>query len=366
MLTYLAPRGEEFTLANYLADRGGALNESVRLLSYEELESRRHLESGAWIFSGLDRLTPAQRELAELAWNTLRSSGMPVRLLNRPTTTLLRGPLLGMLHESGINAFRAVEPGNRFIDLHFPVFVREKDAHTGSLTPLLHDRGALEAALGRLLLRGYPAKSLLVVEFLDTADATGIYRKYASYYVAGTVIPKAIRFGTDWMLKMRSSFWDPEKVREQEEWSRENRHADQIAAVFRMANIDYGRMDYAVVDGKIQVWEINLNPTLARGRSTNKPPAAQAMRDDRAPASRRFDQRFAAAAARIQPPESAHGSALFTPPTTLLDRVAEERWERERTRRRLGRRQVLYNALRRFTPMPVVQGISRQATRLAL
>ena len=44
----------------------------------------------------------------------------------------------------------------------------------------------------------------------------------------------------------------------------ENPHNDQLQEVFELANIQYGRIDYAVVDGRLQVWEINTNPmTLA-------------------------------------------------------------------------------------------------------
>ena len=32
--------------------------------------------------------------------------------------------------------------------------------------------------------------------------------------------------------------------------------------IYQLANLDYGRIDYAVVNGKIQTWEINDNPQL--------------------------------------------------------------------------------------------------------
>ena len=214
---------------------------------------------------------------------------------------MLRAPLLKTLYERGINRFKAVPPRTRFGELTFPVFVREADAHTGNLTPLLDDRSALDRALTRLRLLGYALDDLLVVEFVDTSDDGGIFRKYSSYFVDGIVIPKALRFSTEWMLKARYSFWDQEKVREQEEWAARNGWAGEIASIFRAARIDYGRMDYGVVDGHLQVWEINMNPTVSRGTGTNKPEAMKAMKKERAKVSEAFHDAFRDATLSLDP-----------------------------------------------------------------
>src|SRR5581483_1050447 len=43
----------------------------------------------------------------------------------------------------------------------------------------------------------------------------------------------------------------------------DNPHEQWARAVFEKANIDYGRLDYGLRDGRPQVWEINVTPTLA-------------------------------------------------------------------------------------------------------
>lgn len=350
MITYVAPKGEEFTVGYYLDDRGGPLVGRIRLVHYEDLEACTRLDAGAWIFGGVDRITPAQRDLADMAWRTLDASGMPVRLLNRPNGVLLRAPLLDRLHEAGVNSFRAIPPSERFSDVAFPVFVREKNAHTGNLTPILRNRAALEWALARLRIRGYHQRDLLVVEFLDTSDEEGLFRKYSSYYIDGTVIPKALRFSTEWMLKARHSFWDAAKVQEQEQWAEQNSWADEIRTVFRMAQIDYGRMDYAVLDGRIQVWEINTNPTIARGTGRNKPEAMKAMKSERAKVSRGFDEAFRAAMLELEPRAWGDLSTPFFPPPALLDRIRDERDAVERDRRKRERRAALLQRFRRLRP----------------
>ena len=366
MIMYVAPRGEEFTLGYYLEDRGGPLRDRVRFVYYEDLESCTSLEAGAWIFSGLDRVSPAQRELADVVWRRLDSSGLPVRLLNRPNRVLLRAPLLTALHEAGINDFRALSPRERFGPLRFPVFLREKDAHTGNLSPLLNDRTSLEGALTRLRLLGYELDELLVVEFLDTSDADGIYRKYSSYMVDGVVIPKALRFGTEWMLKARSSFWDDAKVREQETWAENNGWADELASVFRLAHIDYGRVDYSVVDGRVQVWEINMNPTVTRGTGTNKPEAMKAMKAERAKVSQAFHSAFRELLLDLEPDTWGDLSVPFVAPADVLDRIERERQVRARAHEKKEARRELATRLGRLRPsLPGFQKARRDMVRQA-
>jgi hypothetical protein len=42
----------------------------------------------------------------------------------------------------------------------------------------------------------------------------------------------------------------------------ENPHARNVAEIFRIARNDYGRIDYTFVNGRLQTYEINLNPTV--------------------------------------------------------------------------------------------------------
>ena len=44
-----------------------------------------------------------------------------------------------------------------------------------------------------------------------------------------------------------------------------NPHREQLARIFSVARAEYGRIDYAVRDGRVQTWEINLHPTIGRG-----------------------------------------------------------------------------------------------------
>jgi hypothetical protein len=53
-------------------------------------------------------------------------------------------------------------------------------------------------------------------------------------------------------------------------------HREKIAEVFRIAGIDYRRIDHGVKDGRIQVWEINTNPmVMPRREKIHSLPAAR-------------------------------------------------------------------------------------------
>ena len=50
-----------------------------------------------------------------------------------------------------------------------------------------------------------------------------------------------------------------------------NPHRELLEHIFRDAGIDYGRIDYGLLDGRIQVWEINTNPWIASDSDVGLP-----------------------------------------------------------------------------------------------
>ena len=139
----------------------------------------------------------------------------------------------------------------------------------------------MEAAIGRVLLQGESAEELVIIEFCDTADANGFYRKYAAFVVDGRVMPRTLSYSREWMLKFQGSEFSRAMVEEELEYVRANPHAEPLREIFSLAGVDYGRIDYAMKDGRVQTWEINLNPTVGRGSrppSGNIRPELDAMR----------------------------------------------------------------------------------------
>jgi hypothetical protein len=162
------------------------------------------------------------------------------------------------------------------------VFVRDSHTHDGALSPLLHSEAEVEGAIGRALVQGRSAKRLMVVEFCDTADANGYYRKYSAFVVGRHIMPRYLSLSREWMLKFGGSEFTARMAEEELEYVLTNPHEAELRSVFEIAGVDYGRIDYAMKDGAMQVWEINLNPTIGRGlrgSSGRVPPDVAAIRD---------------------------------------------------------------------------------------
>jgi hypothetical protein len=132
---------------------------------------------------------------------------------------------------------------------------------------LLRTRRDLEEALEVFDRSGEVRDGLMIVEFCDTADARGIYRKYGAFVVGDRVFPKSLQFSRHWVQK-RPDLKDEELLREERAYVEENPHEEALRGIFKLARIEYGRMDYAILDGKIQVWEINTNPTVTSPAAT--------------------------------------------------------------------------------------------------
>jgi hypothetical protein len=83
------------------------------------------------------------------------------------------------------------------------------------------------------------------------------------------------------MLKFGGSEFSRSMVEEELDYLVSNPHEAALREIFALAGVGYGRIDYSMKDGRLVTWEINLNPTIGRGRrpSTGKvPPELEATR----------------------------------------------------------------------------------------
>jgi hypothetical protein len=168
---------------------------------------------------------------------------------------------LRALREAGINDFNAYRLDEVNHEVRYPVFVRYTDQHIGPSTGLLHSERELDDALGKLLVEGHPPERLIVVEFQDTSDGTGRFRKFGAFRLGEHVYAGHMMAANEWSVKREIN--DAELVGQGDlEFVRNNPYADQIMQAFQIAGITWGRIDFGVLDGRIQVWEINDNPKL--------------------------------------------------------------------------------------------------------
>ena len=247
-------------MRDYLANEGVGIAHRFELVSFKELFSWNTLPRGLYVFAGIDQLEKTQRELAERVWQLLYAAGIPT--LNHPTKSLLRYPLLKALNEAGLNRFKARKATEPLEDLQYPVFVRDCNMHTGSLTRLLHSPDEVEVALRSLSWAGMGRNYLLVVEFLDTSDQSAHFRRYAACRVGKTIIAKSIKSSKHWVAKHSTKNAIQHPAEEEHAFVNENPHLSWLTRVFDLANIQYGRIDYSLLEAQPQIWEINTCPTL--------------------------------------------------------------------------------------------------------
>jgi hypothetical protein len=264
LIYYLTLAGR-WMFSEYLEHWGRSLaGTEIQILRYEDLLAQQRYEAGTYVFSTRDEVDPAMGRFIDALADELRT-WPGAAIFNDPARALRRFDLHGELWRRGLSGFRSMRATDDLSTIRFPVFIRSERAHDGALSPLLHSHGEIETWVGRVLALGRLLPDLMVVEFCETADAAGWYRKYAAFRVGDRIVPRGMNYGRGWVLKFAGNDFSMAMAEEELAYVRSNPHEQQLTEIFAAANIDYGRIDYALKDGRVQPWEINLNPTIGRG-----------------------------------------------------------------------------------------------------
>lgn len=346
MIYFLVTTRNSFPIRNFLRSRGKMFAGRIRIVPWEKIGVLRAIPAGTFIFSDLDFLNEAQREIAQQIYNRLHERYPHLTLLNNPEKVLLRCNLLKKMFDSGINTYNVARADERYDHLRLPVFIREADRHTGPLTPLLHNTGAVKHELRKLYLLGYRVHELLIVEYLDVADEDGIYAKYSAFVLGDRVMPRYLNYSRVWRVKSMVSPQDDlmkSRRAEVEAYMHTNPHEAWLKRIFTEAGITYGRADYALVNGKLQLWEINLNPTFVRPprNISNDHQQQRMMRDS-------FYNQFLHELEKIDAPVQ---GTVQLPMSTTEERLMQfglsEKW-REGFHNRLAKGKPYYRLLRKI------------------
>lgn len=294
MIFYLSTQKDPYTIDPYLRDRGKHWQPRIKTINYEYMGRLTGLPVGTYVFTDLDRLGANQMHAAKHVYDFLSHERPDLQLLNNPHAFIGRFRLLRMLYEHGLNKFNVYRHYELDQDIRFPVFIRFERDHMGARSGLLNNRQEMHTAVNEALLSGAASDNLMIVEFQDSRKPDGMVRKYAVWRWGNYFAARHLVIGSEWMLKVPSTkkgdSWSKEWIAEEDRFLRSNPHLNQVRAVFEMANGDFGRIDYAVVDGQIQTWEINTNPRCFTPRDEQLPERIHF--DDFV--SKRFDEGWAA------------------------------------------------------------------------
>ena len=90
MIFFVVPAEDAWGIEEYLQQYGGKLVGRLQVVTYEDIVARPVLRLGTHIFSALDQLCPAEREIAACCWAELAGASPGITLINHPTEALLR------------------------------------------------------------------------------------------------------------------------------------------------------------------------------------------------------------------------------------------------------------------------------------
>ncbi|HEX7654093.1 MAG TPA: hypothetical protein VF607_11340 [Verrucomicrobiae bacterium] len=258
MIQFLHVRGHHYTLRPVLK---ASTAPAIRLQTYDSFLRARSATAATHVFLDLDRLDPWSLQLAADLYRQLQQAG--VRVLNDPARVKNRYALLRALYRAGLNDFniwRADEAAG--VD-RFPVFLRTTHGHAAPVSGLLPDAAALAQAIESLVTSGTPLENLLVISYVGEPVRPGLYRKESAFIIGDQVIPHESVHDDQWLVKYgKLGIGTPELYQEELTAMQNNPHAAHLQKVFALAGITYGRADFGFYQGRLQVYEVNGNPSV--------------------------------------------------------------------------------------------------------
>jgi hypothetical protein len=344
VITYWTPRDSNFTIREYSEQRGSSIAHHFAMHDYEAIEETLLLTSPAHIFTASDQLSSAGQELVGNIIDILAASAPDWRLLNDPRRTLLRQPFLHAAAAAGLNDFRIHSATSEDSSIRFPVFLRERNRHDGPLTELLDSPAAVRAALRALRLRGHRTRELLQVEYQDTSDEHGRFRKYSAFRVGDRIVRTHMMISPSWSVKSDSNSASIESAVEEREYLSGTAHELWLRQVFDLAHIQWGRIDYGILNGRPQAWEINTCPTIGRrlhaGPRKDHPDVLAIKEEGRSHAHALLRDAFVA----LESPASSCARVSVSLPKSLLATVRQEYAAAARRERAMGMMREVYHS----------------------
>lgn len=220
------------------------------------------LAHGTWVLTDFERLPPGALMAAGKVYRALKAAGC--RVLNDPAHWLPRADLLRSLEVDGVNTFRCWRPAAREWPDRWPVFLRRASGHTGSQTALLATPEEADSALSEALHEGLPVSDLLFVEYAgEPVPGQDHFRKHAAFRAGPEVLREVSVNDTNWLAKngVPGLATDAEYAAERAEMDAYP-HEDFVWKVFEIVGLEFGRVDFGERAGRLEVWEVNSNPTI--------------------------------------------------------------------------------------------------------
>lgn len=284
----------------------------IRPVSYETLFAIKRAPIGNYVFTDIDRLTGYEVDAAAEIVKGLRKAEPSIRISNPPERVLGRYALLRRLFEAGLNSFNVWRLDEERAPDSYPVFIRREQDALGPESVLLNNEAEYRGAIAALQASGKGLTGRIAVQYVPYADSQGIFRKYGAFHFRGRIVPQHLLAADSWIVKRAAGEASAALIDEELEYVRENPHAERLRKIFRLAETDFGRVDYCVANGRIEIFEINTNPNFPRARIED---------DGRQNRRRAVLEGVLQGFAELDPPHAGRGLAKFHFPQPKLHRL---------------------------------------------
>jgi hypothetical protein len=233
----------------------------IGVMNYAQAQERRQFPRATYVFTDLDRLPTESLNASAQLYLQLRGQG--VRVLNNPARVLSRYGLLRALFRRGVNRFNAYRIEEGVMPRRWPVFLRTDGTHEGPLPELYGNPEVLKAGIESAIAQGLPLSRLLIVEFMAEPARPGLYRKLSCFRIGPASVAHTCVHDTDWVVKLgKLGITPPDLYEDELRIVRDNPYGVAVAQAFETADIEYGRVDFGIVNGKLEIYEINTNPHI--------------------------------------------------------------------------------------------------------
>jgi hypothetical protein len=234
----------------------------LRIATYDQLFRMTKAPRATYVFSDLDRLPMWRVRHAARVYRQLRDGG--VRVLNDPARLPSRYGLLRKLYRHGINHFDTYRVEEGIVPARWPVFLRAEGEHEAPLTDLMHSWDEAQHAIESAVAAGAPVSSLLLIEYAAEPVRPGLFRKLSVFRIGDAYFGATCVHDDKWLVKYGTVGIAPAELYEDElRIVRDNPFGAALKPAFELAAIEYGRADFGLVGGKVQIYEINSNPHIA-------------------------------------------------------------------------------------------------------